>query len=666
MSQAQKEAKAEAAAHCDWRGDSPEPEHDDIADKHTKARPAPETCHWRADSPESEINDLSHEVVKPRQPREACDWLGDSPEPELDDLAHSKLKKRHPREKVQSPRGDEPGESSKPPPSRQEEISPSQSSVLQMLPQTEHQAEEVASELIKLEIKGIEALKAGPQSKKASPQTASNADDQPSGEDASKPTSQPSQNPEEETFPDRVIHGLGRALDAVQEIIHTSHEPSESGEPKPEEDTNTRAEQSEEPPHATQDRILPAAGTEALKIPKGPSSRNDKARAKELKEKAKKEKQRAKEAKANEKKMRKAKEKEAREKAKKEKERAKKQKKENARKVEERKKNKGRKARSPPPNLPTGADGAASVENAALHPHPGCEMCQSPGERTTLDSVRDILGNWDGLPSFNALADTARRMLAQNDRDDRSHMRSTTESDDGELELIKHMADHFSRHVQRHLDLDSSAGDNPTVGRAFPHKVLPHRLPCEDGSTAPGNHGLDGIRDSPTSSEPGQILHSPEPLPLDAAAIQPPVRRPTSPPQISRMSPWYDYLGLNVDESVPSRPSRQSSWSPKRSFAGSPQRFGTTPCPNRAYYPEPALYACVPVSLTPLVPALCLETPRCAHGSVHSPHMMGSPWHHALYPPASFGSLGDTKVLPTSAPRRSFSMTEPRLLCGTC
>ncbi|KAF3061255.1 hypothetical protein GL218_04207 [Daldinia childiae] len=58
--------------------------------KANKADPA-EDCNWRGDSPEPELDDLAHkeEPHQPRPPDEVCSWQGDPPEPELDDLAHS-------------------------------------------------------------------------------------------------------------------------------------------------------------------------------------------------------------------------------------------------------------------------------------------------------------------------------------------------------------------------------------------------------------------------------------------------------------------------------------------------------------------------------------------------------------------------------------------------
>ncbi|KAI1657918.1 hypothetical protein F4813DRAFT_389184 [Daldinia decipiens] len=52
---------------------------------------AAEDCSWRGDSPEPELDDLAHkeEPHRPRPPDEVCSWQGDPPEPELDDLAHS-------------------------------------------------------------------------------------------------------------------------------------------------------------------------------------------------------------------------------------------------------------------------------------------------------------------------------------------------------------------------------------------------------------------------------------------------------------------------------------------------------------------------------------------------------------------------------------------------
>lgn len=67
MSETQREAKAEAAENCSWRGDSPEPELDDLAhstSNHRVHRPN-EVCIWRGDSPEPELDDLAHHHESP-------------------------------------------------------------------------------------------------------------------------------------------------------------------------------------------------------------------------------------------------------------------------------------------------------------------------------------------------------------------------------------------------------------------------------------------------------------------------------------------------------------------------------------------------------------------------------------------------------------------------
>ncbi|KAI1081618.1 hypothetical protein F5B20DRAFT_588231 [Whalleya microplaca] len=680
MSEAQKQAKAEAAKHCDWHGDSPEPELDDLAHVHAKARPPPENCDWRGDSPEPEIDDLSHshEYVKPRQPPETSDWLGDSPEPELDDLAHSESKREKPKDKVQAQQADEPGEPSKPSPSRKKEESPGIFSAMQLPPEVQFEVPDAVSKFLGFETQKSEAKDTKDPKSKNAPEEASNenpfvglaeelaeellseivpnADNQPADGDASKSPGQPSEDPEQ-TLQDKVIRGFGRALSTVQGILHPSHEPSESGEPvepQPEEHRTPRPEQIEEPAQVSEAHVQPAASTTSRR-----ASKQDKKMAKELKDKARKEKERAKKEKKKEEKEKKAKEKEARQKAKKER-------KEKKRKEKEKKKSKGKKAPSPP-NLPTGTDGCASVEAAALHPHPGCETCQHPGERSALNSIRDILGNWQGLPSFNELSDAARRMLGQANREDRSHVQPALESDNEDSDQIRHMADHFSRHLQQHLELDSDAGYNPTISRPLPHKIVPRRPSRNEGSTTSGNYGLDGHGDLPTSAEPGQTLHNLEHFSLDTTTIQAPFRKTSPPPNINRMSPWYDYLGLNMEDPLPSRLTRRSSQSSKRgsSFSYSPMRVSTTSCSKRVHYHEPTLYACVPVSLTPMGSAVCLETPRYSQRFRHSTSAASPLSKHTLYSTVSIGACNDAQALPASPHRRSVSMTEARLLCET-
>ncbi|KAI1458035.1 hypothetical protein F4805DRAFT_457223 [Annulohypoxylon moriforme] len=63
----------------------------------TKAEPA-KNCSWRGDSPEPQLDDIGHdEEFRLRIPDDTCSWHGDPAEPELDDLAHHSENEQNPK-----------------------------------------------------------------------------------------------------------------------------------------------------------------------------------------------------------------------------------------------------------------------------------------------------------------------------------------------------------------------------------------------------------------------------------------------------------------------------------------------------------------------------------------------------------------------------------------
>ncbi|KAH9891464.1 hypothetical protein F4778DRAFT_336036 [Xylariomycetidae sp. FL2044] len=86
MSQAQHQAKIEAVEEAGWQRDGPS---DATAREEAKRSTSAPACDWRGDSPEPELDDLAHpsdDAGKPVQPDEVCDWSGDEPEAEHDAL----------------------------------------------------------------------------------------------------------------------------------------------------------------------------------------------------------------------------------------------------------------------------------------------------------------------------------------------------------------------------------------------------------------------------------------------------------------------------------------------------------------------------------------------------------------------------------------------------
>ncbi|KAI1770741.1 hypothetical protein F4818DRAFT_455513 [Hypoxylon cercidicola] len=105
MSEAQREAKAEAAKNCSWRGDSPEPEFDDLAEDHQNHQPD-EVCSWQGDSPEPELDDLAHhsEGSNPLQRSRAISHVEPRPK-EVEQLYPPKKRKgsKKPEEPEEAP-----------------------------------------------------------------------------------------------------------------------------------------------------------------------------------------------------------------------------------------------------------------------------------------------------------------------------------------------------------------------------------------------------------------------------------------------------------------------------------------------------------------------------------------------------------------------------------
>ncbi|KAI1108953.1 hypothetical protein F5Y14DRAFT_456491 [Nemania sp. NC0429] len=88
LSREQLQAKAEAEAAAIAGQLDGDPSHDETASPRS---PAPNSaCEWRGDAPEPELDDLAHppeQSQQPSRPANTCDWRGDEPEPEDDDLA---------------------------------------------------------------------------------------------------------------------------------------------------------------------------------------------------------------------------------------------------------------------------------------------------------------------------------------------------------------------------------------------------------------------------------------------------------------------------------------------------------------------------------------------------------------------------------------------------
>ncbi|KAI1134350.1 hypothetical protein F5Y05DRAFT_422676 [Hypoxylon sp. FL0543] len=635
MSDAQREAKASADEHCDWRGDSPEPELDDLAH-----------------------NEDSHGI---RSHDEVCSWRGDSPEPELDDLAHhsngKESTKLSPKSGATSDAGPHPVQTEpeylSPPPKAE---SPKDHGEISKKPESPEDHGQISKS----------PKENAPQAPPAGwfcPRLVH--DNQQSQQPSSRKMEHEERSQEERgneekgrQVPDNAgitpqegfSLGLRQALDVFQSIVKSSRAqpaPSQSEEAESSKGRKQSTQENDIPPEPVVVPLIPTMVEPQL-------SKRD--RIKEDKAKAKREKEEAKKAQ----KERKAREKEEKRRLRKEKEAVRKNKPCRC---------KGKKTDSSPPELPARNHNSSAAEP---HVHPGCHMCQHPEDEGTLDFMREIIGSAQTLASFNDIVNAAKRYLGMKGTAEPQPTQQAEESSRwNDEELVQHIAAHIHKHMHQYYDLDSPRGDF----RRTPPRKTDLRSTQDEGSAGPGiqtersdnggttSHGLDGNGDWPTSVMQGHILRSREPMSTpDITLTQPPSRdySPCRAPTGRCVSPWCEQLGFKMEDPVPSFPSRSTSCL-RRGFNSSPSRLRsvvTTPCahtpicPHRPYH-KSALYACVPVSV---VPALDLETPYCGHHSCHSisPFMTPASISHTPYPLFNYEPHSIAETIP-GTPRRSVS-----------
>ncbi|KAI1762056.1 hypothetical protein GGR53DRAFT_468662 [Hypoxylon sp. FL1150] len=542
MSEAQREAKAEAAKNCSWRGDSPEPELDDLAHSTSNHRfhhrPA-EALVWQADPPEPEPDDLAH------RPDKACIWQAGSPEAELQHSRKLSQLDPQPIEIEQSNTAKKRKKSKKP--DEQEDLPIKPPKGLSKVRPHAEPPEDHHSRDQTYDTRSEAKLSAHPH------------DNEPTYDE--KQGQEPYKAPE--TLRGRVTQGVQQAFSTLQGII--KYEPQNEAE-KPTGKANPQ--ESNEPPPSELQPVPEVAEPTSFEI-KNPN--DDKERAKREKEKVKKAQ-----------KEKKAEEKEEKKRAKKEKEEAKKQKererKEQRRREKEAKKNKG-KGTAPPPS-------ASHPEAADPHPHPGCKICQDPQEQGVLEFLGYSLENWRGLPSVHDLTEAARSFLGMHVE---TESQATREQPQGvspeDQELLDHIAEHINAHVRQFRDPKATAAaNNKTPPYSFPPHSSPPSKPPSGRPNAPGkqhesdgnggtvsdgnggnvSHGLDGNRDWPMTIKRGQTLRRPGSVsPPEFSITQPPSRgySPHRATATSRcISPWCEQLGFTMENPRPF-PQRAISWS---------------------------------------------------------------------------------------------------------
>ncbi|OTA93480.1 hypothetical protein M434DRAFT_30989 [Hypoxylon sp. CO27-5] len=611
-------------------------------------------CNWRGDSPEPELDDIVHdeEIHGPRLPNEVCSWHGDPPEPELDDLAHDSRNKQSPRLSPKSRAASDTGPQlvhtelkllanpSKPESSKEHKKNSKSPKVKDSAHKNQKndvhsgkkarktpQAGWFGSEII-YDIPGSLTLNLSDNQLLSSEER---------GEQILEDL--------KENLQEQLSQGFHQAFNAFENIIKSSNPQPASDRPG-----NMEPSKGQKPP--TKEEDIPPEPTRHPPIPTIDEPRPAKGKkSKEDKERAKREKEEAKRAE----KERKANEKEEKKRIKREKEEAKKGR---SRKSKEKKKEKG-----------TDSLAGPSAGAVGSHAHPGCQICQNPEDENTLNFMRELLESAQDLPSFNDLVNAAKKFLGAKETAESLPLQEANEvASWNEEELIEHIAAHIDKHMHKYFDLDSPRGEFPAAGKAPPRKAaVPAKEAESRDNDCPVSHGLDGNRDWATTIMQSHMHRSLEPISTSDVALARCPSHTCSPsgiPMSRSVSPWCEHLGFKIDDPAPSYPKRNSSWL-RRGFNSSPTRLRsvvTTPCPHASScshrpYLKPALYACVPVSL---VPALCLETSCCGHSSCHYPSPIMTPSsvpHTPAYPLFNFQPHSIAETIP-GTPRRSLSANE--------
>ncbi|KAI0840703.1 hypothetical protein F5Y06DRAFT_293967 [Hypoxylon sp. FL0890] len=510
MSDARREAKAEAAENCTWRGDSPEPEFDDLAHN----------------------EDL-------RLHDEVCSWRGDSPQPEFDDLAHDSKAKESPKLPPKPRATSDAG-----PHLIQTEPIPSETPPE---PETQKDQKELPNISPKEKVpidrdRKHDVLPSGKQALETPP-----ADNQPPSEERGQ------QLPDNvgDTPQEGSSQGFRQAFGAFRNLINPYRAEFGSGQPGEAESRKRRRRSTKENDIPSEPVIVPLIPT---MVEPQPAKGN---KTKEGKKKAKREREEVKKAQ----KERKVREKEEKRRLRKEQEKAKK---------DHRCKRKGKKTASTPPELPPRANNPAVAES---HAHPGCHICQHPEDEGTNSFMRELMGNAQNVPSFNDIANAAKRYLGMQKAAEPQPTQPAEQSPSwNEEELVDHIAAHIHKHIHQNYDLDSPRGEfRKTSLRKTDLKPTQDEVSAGSGMQAenrdsggPTSHGLDGNRDWPMTIMQSQILRGLKPASTPEVALTQPPSRAYSPcrPPISRcVSPWCEQLGFKIDDPVPSYPSRSASWS---------------------------------------------------------------------------------------------------------
>ncbi|KAJ2991173.1 hypothetical protein NUW58_g2614 [Xylaria curta] len=542
LSREQLEAKAEAAALADQLDGNPS--------QHRGAPPKPsrsdEACDWRGDPPDPELDDLAQACEENQQPSrtvDTCDWRGDEPEQPDDDLGRI----CPPDNQAQQSGGrDKPGDEDDfirmpiPQAPKVAEIPEILEPVDDSKTQDQKHDSEPSSKALAQDAKKLEVTKK--PKKKAHAVNIAGPSETPPKEQAAANES-PGEGKTHSPWVDSLEHmpaammekvnmGVKQTLEAASRVLTpSSHKESHSNEPSGTgsgEKGSGLAPVSAARPHS--DLYVPRSAQPPTESPREENRRGDNRNREREKIKSEKKAQR-----------------EARRKARQEKNKERKERrreiKERQRKERQWKKTAKRGGELPPqllqglrttpgskvpyhPKCSICTKSAASIISSKKR-NPKCAICAKASEQESVGEYLKSLGfNLEDLPSVDDLLRGIRNQFAKDNETAESSR--TGDQASGDEDLMQHIALHIR-------DFTTDGRERVLRGHKCNKKSQPGRS---------DRHGLDGNRDSPTATDGEQSISS------SSRSLY-----PSAVPIPSEIDWWVQALSSGESRSSPYRPS---------------------------------------------------------------------------------------------------------------
>ncbi|KAI0869244.1 hypothetical protein GGS24DRAFT_512297 [Hypoxylon argillaceum] len=460
---------------------------------HTKSPRPSSTCEWRGDPPEPELDDLAHPPEQTQQPSrsaDVCDWQGDEPEQQEDDLGEICPPDKQTQQPSHQGKPVEEADSIHMPIPRPPKVmgipeiifplnndndagpkhDPKPFPVLEPQVQNGQQSERGKKPKRKKERAGNTAghSNALPDEKTHSPWV-----------DSLEHMST--------AVRDRVNMGVKQTLDAATNIL-TPSAYKKSPSPGPTVTKESRRNSALAPASAApppSDFYIPRPAHSD--ITQGESKKEERERIRSEKKSQRDTRRRAKQEKNKERKEKRRENKERRRKEKEWKRTAKKGGELPAQIRQGLRNDTGIKIPYNP-RCDICTKSAATAMSSKKH-NPKCTICAKEAERNSTNQyLKSLKISLADLPSVDDLLDDIKKLVGKEKKSARGA--STNDQANADDELARHVA----LHVQ---DLTTSGGEASSRGHKCNNKGQPGHL---------GRHGLDGNRDSPTATDGGQLV----------------------------------------------------------------------------------------------------------------------------------------------------------------